>query len=171
MDRDWARLGSELASARKHALDLTQTEIAKQLGVSRSAVQGIERGDAKRVSPTMRAYARAVGWADESIDAVLAGGNPTSAEPHGTETEPASDAAPTAGEAPSDLPLRVMHGLREGALLDATVIELPTNADVRMTVVVRGSPDASPEEIRRALEAWERAERHLQHLDEETNGA
>ncbi|NEB06595.1 hypothetical protein G3I78_47405 [Streptomyces sp. SID13726] len=65
----------------------------------------------------------------------------------------------------TDLPLRIVDELKNGGrLVDTAVIKLPTKGDVRMTVVVRGAPDASPEEIQQALEAWRRAERKLQNL-------
>ncbi|MFL0393517.1 helix-turn-helix transcriptional regulator [Streptomyces albus] len=170
MGSDWVRLGTELASARKRA-DLTQEEMAERLGVSRSAIQTIERGASKRVTSTIRAYAQAVGWDDGSVRHVLAGNAPSSTKPEGPQAEP-DEAAPETGAPPADLPLRVVRSLSEGRLIDTAVINLPTSgSDMRLTVVVRGNPDASPEEIMKALEAWERAERHLQHLDEDDDEA
>ncbi|GAA2630144.1 helix-turn-helix transcriptional regulator [Streptomyces axinellae] len=169
MVSDWGRLGAELKKARK-AARITQETMAEQLGVSRSAIQAIDRGDSKRVTPTIRAYAQAIGWDSTAVATVLAGGNAKLTEPEGRQTEP-GDTSEARGDAPADLPLRVVHSLSEGTLIDATVIDLPVSStDVRMTVVVRGKPGASPDEIKKALEAWERAERHLQHLDDDTNG-
>lgn len=150
MDHDWARLGKALKAARQ-AMGITQEELAADLGVSRSVVQGIERGKAhSKPSMTMRAYARRAGWTAESIEDVLAGREP----------RPASQPEPVAGEAPSGLPLRIVDELSDdGALLDTVVV--PLDGDARMVVVVKGKPGASPEEIRRNLEAWRSAHRHL----------
>lgn len=161
MARDWVRLGAALAAARE-AKSLKQTDMADRLEVSRSAIQNIERGRVQKLSSTIRAYMAVVGWPAGSADAVLDGGDPPTPVPDNvTELHPQDQAT-------SDLPLKVVHSLAEGPLLDATVIDLPTgSSDVRMTVVVRGDPDATPEQIREALETWRRAERHLQHLDDD----
>lgn len=168
MERDWKRLGRAFAEARE-AAQLSQVQVAERLGVSRTPVQSIERGHIKgksftRISGTMRGYARLVGWTDDSIETVLAGGEPTveppvSSQPHATGT--ADDMA--------GLPLAILDQLKsDGPLIDATVIPLPsTRSDVHMTIVVRGEPDASPEEIRDALIAWRKTQRHLQNLADE----
>lgn len=150
MDRDWARLGKALKAARQ-AMGITQEELAAELGVSRSVVQGIERGKShSKPSLTMRAYARRAGWTADSIEEVLVGGEPSSA--------PQSEAV--AAEPPSGLPLRIVDELSDdGALLDTVVV--PLDGDARMVVVVKGKPGASPEEIRRNLEAWRSAHQHL----------
>lgn len=154
MSGDWARLGSELAAARKQR-GLSQVAMAERIGVKRSAVQAIERGVSKRVTTTMRQYARTVGWDDGSIDAVLAGGEPTTAEqPPGSE--------PAAAPA---LPLRVVEELGEGPLLDTTVLDLPGTRSRMVLVVMGPPPDASPEEIRRDLRAWRKTEKALRDLD------
>ncbi|MFE9337700.1 helix-turn-helix domain-containing protein [Streptomyces sp. NPDC007063] len=169
MGSDWVRLGAKLKAARK-AAGLTQEEMAEQLGVSRSAIQAIDRGDSKRITTTIRAYAHAVGWDEASAPTILAGGDPIPAEPPSSETKPDATTTADAGVPLSDLPLRVVHSLSEGALLDTDIIDLPTsNSEVRMTVVVRGKPGASPEEIKKAIEAWERAARHVQRLDDDIN--
>lgn len=162
MQRDWKRLGQAFATARR-AAQLTQVQVADQLSVTRTPIQAIERGHIQgkpftRVSGTMRGYARLLGWTDDSIDAVLAGGEPA--------TLKKSEAAPGGPAEMSDLPLAILDQLKgDGPLLDATVIPLPTTrSDVHMTIVVRGEPDASPEEIRNALLAWRRTQRHLQDL-------
>jgi transcriptional regulator with XRE-family HTH domain len=163
----WVRLGAALAAARD-AAGLKQEDVSQKLGVSRATVQNIEYGKgAKRITPGMRAYARLVGWTDDSIETVLADGEPTTADVR--EDGAKSPAGPR--EVPTgDLPLRIVQELAEGdgPLLDATTITLSTpGSRARMTVVVRGEPDASPEEIRDALLAWRRAERRLQHLDDD----
>jgi len=163
MARDWARLGAALQAARE-ARDITQVGMAEHIGVSRSAVQNIDRGRVKKLTPTIRAYAAAVGWPKDSVGTFLDGGDAPTASVTGDNVTELRPAEPPTG----DLPLKIVHSLGEGPLLDATVISLPTtSADVRMTVVVRGDPDATPDQIREALETWRRAERHLQHLDDE----
>ncbi|MFC5883330.1 helix-turn-helix domain-containing protein, partial [Streptomyces virginiae] len=119
MDRDWARLGKALQAARK-ASGVTQEQLADELGVGRSVVQLIERGKQfSKPSQTQRAFARRVGWADGSIEAVLAGGEPT--------VEPAATPPPVPDDAltESRLPLRIVDELADdGALLDTTVVPL-----------------------------------------------
>ncbi|MFD8949396.1 helix-turn-helix domain-containing protein [Streptomyces xanthophaeus] len=154
MDRDWVRLGKALQAARK-ASGVTQEGLADELGVGRSAVQLIERGkEFSKPSQTQRAFARRVGWAEGSIEAVLAGGEPT------LDPLPASPAAPEEARAESRLPLRIVDELADdGALLDTTVV--PLGDDARMVVVVKGRPGASAAELRRNLEAWRAAYQHL----------
>jgi transcriptional regulator with XRE-family HTH domain len=154
MDRDWARLGKALQAARK-ASGVTQEQLADELGVGRSAVQLIERGkEFSKPSQTQRAFARRVGWADGSIEAVLAGGEPV--------VKPAATSPPSPEDALSDsrLPLRIVDELADdGALLDTTVV--PLGDDARMVVVVKGKPGASAAELRRNLEKWRAAYQHL----------
>jgi hypothetical protein len=129
-------------------------------------VQNIERGQSfTRISTTHRAYARFLGWTNDSVNQVLAGGEPTMAEPGEAAGELSAEA--------TGLPLRIVDELQdEGALLDSVVLQL---GDARMVVVVKGKPNATPEEIKRNLEAWRRAQRHLKSIDEEpdevANGA
>lgn len=165
MERDWKRLGQAFAMARE-AAHLTQVQVAERLGVTRTPIQAIERGHTKgkpftRISGTMRSYARLVGWSDGSIETILDGGDPTIPEP-----APAGRPRNDGPDARNGLPLAIIDQLKgEGPLIDATVIPLPSaSADVHMTIVVRGEPDASPEEIRDALIAWRKTQRHLQNL-------
>lgn len=159
MERDWARLGAALKAARE-ARGIHQVPMGERIGVGRSTVQNIERGSVKKVTPTIRAYAREVGWTDGSIDAVLAGGDPTLAPP----SRPAAEerAEPATGRA--GLPLRIVRELNDGELLDSTVIPLSDDGGGRMVIVVRGQPDATPEQIKRALLQWERREMELRGM-------
>lgn len=166
MDRDWKRLGKALkASRRAPAIDLTQEEMAKVLGVGRSVIQLIEAGNEyKKPTATMRTYAARVGWQEGSIERVLAGGDPVfveGAESTALEVQgsAAPDPAPEAG-----LPVRIVHELKgRGELLDTAVIPLGDGGS--MVVVVKGKPGASPEEIARNLEAWREAHGQLLELD------
>lgn len=164
MKRDWGRLGRALADARKRT-GHTQTGVAEAIGVSRTPIQAIERGtEFDKVTGTIREYARLVGWTAESIEAVLAGGEPR------LTAEAAIPATSATASLLDDLPLRIVEEIGEGPLLDTTVLDLgPGGSGARMIVVVRGAPDATPEEIRRDLLAWRKAQRHLADLgDDET---
>lgn len=158
MDLDPVRLGAALKATRlSRKPRLTQEAVASTLDVSRATVQNIERGvGATKATPTIRAYAQLLGWTPASVDRVLAGGEPSLAGAEG------GDVAAIPPE-PSRLPLRIVDELAdEGALLDTAVI--PLGADASMVIVVKGRPDASPEEIRAALEAWRRAQPQLREL-------
>lgn len=148
-------------------MDLTQVEVAERLGVTRTPVQSIERGDTrKKITGTMRSYARLVGWTDDSVDSVLAGGEP---RPVPVE-EPQSEAKPSGGVV-RDLPLRITQALGEGPLIDATVLDLgPNQLGGRMIVVVRGEPDASEDVIAEDMEAWARTLPELRRLLEQEGG-
>ncbi len=101
MDRDWARLGSALRAARED-LGLGQKEVADRIGVSRNALRNTEIGEISRVTPTVREYARIVGWTEASIDVVLNGGEPTR-----EAAVPPDEPATAIVDTPEDLPLRI----------------------------------------------------------------
>src|SRR5438105_4190259 len=99
-ERDWERLGNAFAEARK-AAGLTQVDVAKRLSVTRTPIQAIERGRQPnnnpyiKVTATMRAYARLIGWTEDSPARIL----------HGEEPEPATHPAPVqASDQQPDLP-------------------------------------------------------------------
>lgn len=172
MTRDWARLGEELRAARTER-GIEQQDVAESIGVKRGALHNIERGAIARVTPTVIAYARLVGWADESVDSVLKGGEPVyrapepAAAPAPVPADPVpADPAPVdpapvgpapvdpapAGPAPSDLSVLVQQSLREGPLLDARVTEVTTpGGKVRATIVIRGEDGLAPEDLLAAL--------------------
>lgn len=174
MERDWKRLGRKLAEARG---DLTQVEVAAALGVSRGPIQAIERGHTdgkppKKVSSTMRSYARLVGWADGSIERVLNGGEPETPAP---ATSPAEVPGSTESERPAvqlrDLPFEIREGLGEGQLLATKVMDLsPLGSKARVIMVVRGEPDATDDDLRRDLLAWEKAQLRLRGITDDESG-
>jgi transcriptional regulator with XRE-family HTH domain len=171
MDRDWGRLGKALKAARtSEHVKLKQDELAEALGVGRSTIQMIERGEEySKPTPSIRAYAKLVGWTEESVDQVLAGGEPNYAHAGSATAGKLKEEGQISAEETS-LPLRIVDELKgDGALIDSVV--LPLGDDGRMVVIVKGRPNATPEQIRRNLEAWRRAERHLQLLetDEDPN--
>jgi transcriptional regulator with XRE-family HTH domain len=154
MGRDWERLAAAVEAARE-AKSLTQVALAEAAGVSESTVQNLESGKERtRVPASLPKVERALGWAPGSGEAILDGGDPT----------PVSEvAAPASG-----LPLRILQELQDGPLLDTTVLDLtPLGSNARMIVVVKGEPDASPEQIRADLLAWAKAQRHLQNLEDD----
>lgn len=159
MDLDWDRLGTALQAARQAIEpELTQDDLAVELGVGRSTIQNIERGQAfKRPTPTIRTFARRVGWTDDSVDRVLAGG-----EPQLTDRTP-EPADPHLSTGPA-LPLRIKHELAgEGELIETVVIPLGDGASA--VVVVKNPPDATPEQRQRNLDAWLRMQAQLRELD------
>lgn len=164
MERDWAQLGRAMARARR-ALGLSQIEVADAIGVTRTPIQGIERGNKfTKVTGTMRSYARLLGWADGSIEAVLAGGEPTPAKTEQSRQEP--EPSPPLALAP-ELPLDVRYELsaEAGPVIGATVLAVPgASPGSRMIVVMKGAPDASPEKIREDLLAWSAEQRRLRAL-------
>lgn len=157
LDMDLTRLGAALKAARR-ARKLTQEQVAEQLGISRAGVQKTETGSKlKKVTPTMRAYAKLLGWAPGSIEDVLAGGGPTMA------TEDAEVAQSGAGES-SRLPLRIVDEIEgDRPLVDHRII--PLGDGTNMVVIVTGKENPTPEERKRNLERWERAQEHLEELN------
>ncbi|MFL4904889.1 helix-turn-helix domain-containing protein [Streptomyces sp. MMS24-I2-30] len=159
--RDWERLGHAFAEARK-AAGLTQVEVAERLSVSRTPIQAIERGRQPNGSPytkvtgTMRAYARLVGWTEDSPVRIL----------RGDEPEPATQ--PVQAQPPgqkSDLPPAIDLELRSGRTLDSTVVHLgPEDDDTRIIVVLKGAKDLSDEELEKLWHQWRRTRRHLQAM-------
>ncbi|MFC7929129.1 helix-turn-helix domain-containing protein [Streptomyces cinereoruber] len=80
MNRDpeaWARLGQALTTSRQ-AQRLTQDELAERAGVSLGSVKNAEAGvvPKARMPYTVPAIARALGWPDGAVDAVLEGDGP-----------------------------------------------------------------------------------------------
>src|SRR5437868_7984019 len=108
---DWERLGREFAAARE-AAGLTQVEAGKRIDVSRTPIQAIERGRQSNGSPftkvtgTMRAYARLIGWTEDSPARILGGEGPEPA------TQPVSRSADSEAGPHSDLPPAVDRELR-----------------------------------------------------------
>lgn len=148
MTRDWARLGDMLRSARV-AQGLEQQDVAKEIGVKRGALNNIEHGRIARVTPTVTAYARIVGWTDNSPRLVLDGRDPVErdADPAQAAPEPVAARGP-APDALAGFSLDVQQALREGPLLQSRVEEVATPSGiVRATIVIRGEDGAAPEDL------------------------
>ena len=167
MERDWEQLGRAFAKART-ASGLTQEQVAERLHVSRTPIQAIERGRQpngkafSKVTATMRAYARLVGWTEDSPDRIADGGEPEVAS---APPQPAHEASH------SDLPTAVDRELRSGRTLDHTVVHLggEEDDDTRIIVVLKGSEDISEEELDRLWQQWRRTRRHLQAIPGESD--
>jgi len=156
MDPQWERLGAAVKKARKERR-ITQPRLGELIGASRTVIQNIEAGRAySRVTGSLRELEAALGWKRGSIEAILDGGDPIPADSaDGSATPPT--AINTEG-----LPMRIAQTLAEGATLDTTIV--PLSPDASMVVILKGKPDASPAELRAALEEWERKEGHLRRL-------
>lgn len=161
MGDNWARLGAALQAARK-ARESNQVQMADAIGVGRSAIQNIESGRFKKITPTIRAYADLVGWTETSAEDVLAGGEPTlrassdeeADEPHAAAARP---------QPPVGVPVRIARAIEEGETLDTAVIPL-SEAGGQMVIIVKGRRDASPDEIKKALLLWEQREMQLRSI-------
>jgi DNA-binding XRE family transcriptional regulator len=97
----WKRLGV-LFEAARHRLGLGRAAFAVRAGISEKAVYNAESGDEHaKVPPTFHRYAAAIGWAPESIRAVLAGGDPIASE---RESSGSASSAADPDTAPPDEP-------------------------------------------------------------------
>lgn len=164
---DWERLGRTFAAARE-AVNLTQVQAAAALDVSRTPIQAVERGRQSngqpftKVTGTMRAFARLVGWTEDSPARVLNGQGPEPA------TQPVSQLD---GEPASDLPPAVDRELRSGRTLDHAVVNLggETDDDTRIIVVLKGAEDLSEEQLDKLWQKWRRTRRQLQAIPGESD--
>ncbi|MFD8144777.1 helix-turn-helix domain-containing protein [Streptomyces sp. NPDC059708] len=150
MSRDWERLARAIEAAR-NAMGLTQVALAAAAGVSESSIQNLESGAArKRTPPTLAKVEEALGWAAGTSNTILAG-----------DEAPVRDTSALEEAAAGTLPLRIVQALSDGPLLDTKILDLEDDSGARMIVVVKGKQGATPEQIQRALEAWERTEAQL----------
>jgi DNA-binding XRE family transcriptional regulator len=165
---DWERLGRAFAGARE-GVSLTQVSAAKALGVSRTPIQAIERGRQSngqlftKVTGTMRAYARLVGWTEDSPTRIL----------NQQQPEPAMQPVSETVEQASSLPPAVDREFRSGKTLDHAVVHLGTNEedDTRLIVVLQGADDMTEEEIDKAWRKWRQTRRRLQAIPGETDSS
>lgn len=160
---DYARLGKQLKAARlARRPRVAQTDAAEALDVGRSTIQKMESDAVEHVtSTTVQAYARWLGWSADSVERVLAGGDPVMAE----DVQHALSAVP-------DIPLSpdVEYELRSGRILGGQVFNLgPDENDGQIIVFLQGRKDASPEEVERIAARYRRPRRYLQGLASETD--
>lgn len=161
MDRDWARFGRLVEAARRHR-GWTQEDLVQEAGVGLSTVQSIERGrrDKPQILPTHRIVAHTLGWADGSIEAVLAGGDPTTVDQQNA-TPSASPEPPSRIEVGvdallDDLTARVREALLGGTVADATAIDMGPEDDGEVVIIwKRGEKrDLTPEQQRDLRRRW-----------------
>lgn len=155
MDEGTKRLGTQLQVAREARRPrLTQTAAAELVGVSRSTVQNIEKGDFVQVTQPVRDYAALLGFADGEAERIVAG-------------EPDAPAEQATASTPERLPLpaAVEYELRSSEILEAGVIPLgPDEDDGHIIVILQGRKGASPEELKRIAERYRKPRRLLQGL-------
>ncbi|MEV5347121.1 helix-turn-helix domain-containing protein [Streptomyces achromogenes] len=160
----WARLAAAIKAARE-ARGLRQIDLAELAGISEGSIQNLEDPDRRpsRMPQSLAKVEPHLGWSAGSGVAILKGGEPTL-----LATNPRDGRRDSQGRIRGQLPLRIVDELEsDDPLLDSAVIELPGVDGARMTVVVRGNPNATPEQIQEALLAWRKAERRLQRLSVE----
>jgi transcriptional regulator with XRE-family HTH domain len=165
----WGKLATAIRAARD-ARGLSQGALAELAGVSEGSVQNLESGKPRsRMPQSLAKIEPCLGWVAGSGVAILNGGEPTQAP---TAHEASAGHRGVDGKLRSKLPLRIVDELEsDDPLLDSAVIQLPGVDGARMTVVVHGRPDATPQQIQEALLAWRRAERKLHRLpDDDDNG-
>jgi DNA-binding XRE family transcriptional regulator len=159
----WPELAAAIRAARE-ACGLRQIDLAELADISEGSVQNLEDPDRQpsRMPQSLAKVEPHIGWAAGSGRAILHGGQPTPVV--------GSRKSPTPGKRTlrDKLPLRVVDELEsDDTLLDSQVFQLPGTSGARMTIVVHGRPDATPEEIQEALLAWRRAERKLHRLPDD----
>lgn len=155
----WAALGSAIRAARE-ARGLTQPQLAELADVSEGSVQNLEAGKPRaRMPQTLPKIEPHLGWEVGSGRLILDGGKPVLA------TDPPAGAHGDTDKLRRKYSLRIVDELESSdPLVDSAVIQLPGTSGARMTVVVHGTPDATPQEIQDALLAWRRAEENLRRL-------
>jgi transcriptional regulator with XRE-family HTH domain len=156
----WDSLAAAIRATRED-LGLTQEALAARAGVAEGSVQNLESGKPRnRMPQTLAKIEPHLGWAEGSGRLILEGGQPIPADPADID-----DGEPDSEKLRRKYPLRIVGELEsDDPLLDSTVIELPGTNGARMTVVVHGVPDATPQQIQDALIAWRKAEQELRRL-------
>lgn len=159
METGWTRVGAAVKAARA-GQNLTQDGLAARVGVGTSTIRAIERGtEFAKVTPTLRAIERVLGWGHGSIESIRDGGDSLPAGPSSTD---APSSTPI-GINTEGLPARVIEAMK-GERLDFRVMPLGPNAE--LVVFVQGRPEATAEEARAELRQWERRERMLERMQE-----
>jgi transcriptional regulator with XRE-family HTH domain len=136
--QDFQRLAGAI-QARATALGLSQQDLVSRSGLSRTTVQKLWQGD-DTYAPSRRtrvAIEDALDWAPGSVEAVLAGGEPTVRREASVETETIASDSPAAARSlttVTDMPLRVQLALGEGRPLDFDVLEFEVGGR-RMSIV------------------------------------
>lgn len=164
MNFDWSRLGRAVV-ARRRTLGLSQVALADAAGLSRSAIQGIERGG-EFSSPQLshRSVAQALGWTPASVADVLAGGEPTlaaSPSPSPVPAEPESRIEAGVDALLDDLTARVKGALLGGQVVDATAIDLGPGDEGGVVIIWKQGEgqDLTLEQQRKLRRRWAKLQR------------
>ncbi|MGW6393051.1 helix-turn-helix domain-containing protein [Streptomyces sp. NPDC055103] len=167
---DWSGLGARLR-ARREDLRMSQEAVGQQIGVQRNALRRIEGGMIQRVSATVRAYAKLIGWTNDSVEAVLAGGAPTLlegfADRHGnvSPTPEPDFAGEIARALMSRLPARIVQEIIDGEVVEHDVLDLrPDGSSALMTLIVERSPETPTAQVQEDLRHWSEVQRQLRKL-------
>jgi hypothetical protein len=112
----WDHLGKRLQLARA---PMSRADAARKSGIPYSTLKEFEKGpwpSAQRTepTPTMRAYAEFLGWTADSVDTVLAGGEPTKA------TTPADAYVAIAAGASAEEQLRILRDIQGSNMPEGT---------------------------------------------------
>lgn len=164
MPHNWKNLGDALRHSRLNK-NMTQLQVADELGVSRSTVQSIERGTSgQRVTPTIRAYSELVGSTVEDVYAVLRGPK-ILLSPRPAESSRLDDVAgPEEASNDDVLPVRIADELCRGRLVDTDVIPIgPVDAEAQVVIVVRAGATLTSETRQQVVGAWRTAQTTLRN--------
>lgn len=168
MDQDFVRLGAEMQAARKRLRpQVSQRAAGAAIDVGRSTIYKIERGEGDQATATtVRAYARFLGWTDDSVERVLGGGAPVM-------RDDVEQGSPVEASDQVDLGLTpgVAYELRAGKTVDSLVFNLgPDDEDGHVIVVVQTKKDATPEQIERVVSRFRGPRRYLQGMASDSDG-
>lgn len=167
MADDWERLAGAIRASRTR-LRLTQKELAAAAGVAHNTIKNLESGHFPYATRPRKLpdVAHALGWTPGSVDAVLAGGDPTVSEP-----EPQRQVRDVT--LPEGMPERVREAIQGGAVVEAKVLEMPgERPGMRMVTLLMRDEDAvvDPEEVRANLAKWDRLQREAQRITIDADG-
>jgi|SRR5690606_7104785 len=73
---------AQAIEARRGELGLSLREVAERAGITGETLRAVRRGSNEPSQLTKRGIERALRWAPGSVDAILAGGDPTPAGPY-----------------------------------------------------------------------------------------
>ncbi|MGV2384200.1 MAG UNVERIFIED_CONTAM: helix-turn-helix transcriptional regulator [Thermobifida fusca] len=73
---------AQAVEARRGELGLSLREVAERAGITGETLRAVRRGSNEPSQLTKRGIERALRWAPGSVDAILAGGDPTPAGPY-----------------------------------------------------------------------------------------
>jgi hypothetical protein len=139
------------------------------VNVGRSTVQLLERGTREyvKVSATHRAVARAVGWDEGSVEAVLAGRPPTlvTADTNRPDVDLPSIEEPDA--LPEGMSERAKRALLGGQAMDTDVIGMSPDDPERGEVVLvykKPTRQLTPDEMRDDMRRWARMQALLRDI-------